>query len=84
MFSLMQYAAAAYIEKEYSDGSKGVTLLIAKGRVAPIREITLVKLELLAATVSVGFASYITDSFFRKANTVKFLAHAQVALCWIN
>lgn len=62
----------------------GVSLLIANGRVAPIKEITLARLELLVATVSVRLTSHITDNFIRKARNVRLPTHCQIVSCWIK
>ncbi|XP_049274098.1 uncharacterized protein LOC125759411 [Rhipicephalus sanguineus] len=82
--SPMAYGAAAYLVTEYSDGSNEASLLMAKGRVAPIKKITLARMELLAATVSVRLASHITENFIRKARSVRFWTDSQIVLCWIK
>uniref|UniRef100_L7LX93 Putative tick transposon n=1 Tax=Rhipicephalus pulchellus TaxID=72859 RepID=L7LX93_RHIPC len=82
--SPLAYGAAAYIVTEYSDGSNQASLLITKGRVAPIKKITLTRMELLAATVSVRLATHITSNLNRKITSVRLWTDSQIVLCWIK
>ena len=50
------YAAVAYIRSEYQDGSVGVTFAYAKGRVAPLKKITIPRLELQGAVLATEVA----------------------------
>ena len=46
------YGACCYIRWELSDGTYKSTLLLSKSKIAPVKIITIVRLELLAAVIS--------------------------------
>lgn len=82
--SLRAYGASPYLVTTYTDGSKTTQLLMSKGRVAPLKDITLARVELLAATIAVRLAQYIVDSFVGKIRDVKFCTDSQIVICWIK
>ena len=56
------YAAAVYLRSEYEDGHVEVKLLSSKTRVAPMKQQTIPRLELLGATISARFVSNLLRS----------------------
>ena len=56
------YAAAVYLRSEYEDGHVEVKLLSSKTRVAPIKQQTIPRLELLGATISARLVSNLLKS----------------------
>ncbi|XP_064479221.1 uncharacterized protein LOC135392441 [Ornithodoros turicata] len=61
--SLQAYGAVAYIRSQYADGSCTVQLLLSKSRVAPLKSITLPRLELLGALLGTRLCNYVNQSF---------------------
>lgn len=78
------YGAAAYLVTTYTDGSKNTQLLMSKGRVAPLKDLTLARVELLAATIAARLAKYIVDNFVGSIKDVKFWTDSQIVLCWVK
>lgn len=54
------YGAVAYLRGESSDGSAFCSFLLGKSRVAPLKTVTIPRLELQAAVLSVKLMCYIT------------------------
>ena len=52
MVSTKLYGAVCYIRWEINDGKYRSFLLASKGRIAPVKTLTIVRLELLAAVLS--------------------------------
>ena len=50
--SELAYGAACYIKLKYADGTVKVTFLLGKSRLAPIKFVTIPKLELCAAVLA--------------------------------
>ena len=50
--SELAYGAASYLRVEYSDGSVSSTLVMAKSKLAPIKPLTIPRLELCGATLA--------------------------------
>lgn len=57
--SLCAYGAVAYLIDKQRDQT---TLVMSRSRVAPVRSITLPKLELMAAVIATRLASFVTQS----------------------
>ena len=57
--STRAFGGCAYVRWELDDGSYWVTLLIAKGRVSPLKIITIVRLELNGAVIVSRLKSFI-------------------------
>ena len=55
------YATAVYLRVEYEDGRVEVRLLSSKTRVAPIKQQTIPRLELLGALILARFVSSLVD-----------------------
>ncbi|XP_022827437.1 uncharacterized protein LOC111357108 isoform X1 [Spodoptera litura] len=64
--SQQAYGACAYIRTYTSDGSISVQLLVAKGRVAPLKALTIPRLELCAAFTGVNLSNKILNSVRNK------------------
>ena len=70
------YGASAYIRN-----GKSTALVIAKNRVAPVKRITLPKLELKAAIIGTGIATQLKQNL--DVNGVIMWSDSQIVLHWI-
>lgn len=77
------YTAAVYLRSEYEDGRVEVRLLSSKMRVAPIKQQTIPKLELLGALISARLVSTLLKSLPCKIRP-EFWVNSTAALRWIR
>lgn len=68
---------------EYKDGHVEVKLLSSKTRVAPIKQQTIPRLELLGAKISVRLVSTLLKSLPREIKST-FWVDSTTVLCWIK
>ena len=76
------YGTVAFIRSVDSDGKCKISLVASKTRVAPLRKITLPRLELLGCLLSVRLANSIKEALLIDIPTF-FWSDSQVALSWI-
>lgn len=76
--STKAYGAVAYLSN-----LDQTSFVMAKGRVAPLKQITLPKLELMAAVAAAKLANFVIDSLRLKATTYMW-TNSQIVLCWIH
>lgn len=77
------YGAAAYLRWSRFDGAE-VRLVAAKARVAPIRQTTIPRLELMAALLASRLAKTIYDEFKIKPSSVVLWTDSMIVLAWIQ
>ena len=77
------YTAAVYLRSEYEDGRVEVRLLSSKMRVAPIKQQTIPRLELLGALISARLVSTLLKSLPCKIRP-EFWVNSTAALRWIR
>ena len=77
------YATAVYLGSEYEDGRVEVRLLSSKTRVAPIKQQTIPRLELLCALISARLVSTLLKSLPREIKPT-FWVDSTAALCCIR
>ena len=77
------YPTAVYLRSEYEDGRVEVRLLSSKTRVAPIKQQTITRLELLGALISARLVSTLLTSFPREIKPT-FWVDSIATLCWIR
>ena len=77
------YAAVVYLRSEYEDGHVEVKLLSSKTRVAPIKQQTIPRLELLGATITARLVSNLLKSLPCKLKPT-FWVDSTTVLCWIR
>ena len=75
--SIKAYGASAYICND--DNSR---LVMAKNRVAPLKSLTLLQLELMAALTGARLAKHLQESL--PAAEVTFWSHSQIVLHWLS
>lgn len=84
--SLKAYAACVYVRALYTDGSVSCRLVSSKSRVAPLKTITLPRLELcgmLLLSRLVKEIQSIFDSRF-SIDSVNLWSDSKIALCWVQ
>ena len=77
--SIKAYGVVAYLQvNEYT------AFVIAKTRVAPVKELTLPKLELMAALIAARVSNFITTSLSLQGISTHLWADNQIVLYWIH
>ena len=77
------YAAIVYLQEERGSGSKA-NLVFAKTRLAPVKEITVPRLELMAILIGVRCIQYVKEQLQVGIANTYLWSDSQVALGWIN
>ena len=81
---LVTYAATAYLNFSRNDGYAHVSLIMAKSRVAPLKPLSLPRLELLVALLGANLLKYIEDELDFEI-TQRFLwSDSTTVLRWIK
>ena len=81
--SAVAYGAVAYLLWPTVNGPE-VRLVAAKARVAPLRQTTIPRLELMASLVASRLAQTICDEFKLKPASVTFWSDSRIVLHWLN
>ena len=83
--SLKAYGSVIFFRAVFPDGSVGLSFVMAKSRVAPLKSVTLPRLELLAALVGSRLCAYVRKSIIGLDSApCYFWSDSQIVLCWIN
>uniref|UniRef100_A0A182PWV7 Integrase_H2C2 domain-containing protein n=1 Tax=Anopheles epiroticus TaxID=199890 RepID=A0A182PWV7_9DIPT len=82
--SIKAYGCAIYLRYTDADGALQSRLLCSKSRVAPLKQLTLPKLELQAALLLAELYVRIKDVFNTRIKKTSFWTDSQVALAWIR
>ncbi|XP_003367447.1 Pao retrotransposon peptidase superfamily, partial [Trichinella spiralis] len=82
--SQVAYAACAYIMVESINHHKLVSLVMAKSRVAPIKQISLPRLELMAALLCARIKKYLERELTLSIQEITCWSDSRVALAWIK
>ena len=79
------YGACVYLVAEKEDGSVVPSLVIAKAKLAPLKTVTLPRLELLACLLSARLLTFVHDALrFEKSLRYYCWSDSMVALSWIK
>jgi hypothetical protein len=81
--SIHAYGAVAYLLWPRSGGAE-VRIVAAKARVAPIRQTTILRLELMAALLASRLAKTIYEEFKIKPSNVTLWTDSMIVLAWIQ
>ena len=81
--SILANGAAAYLVWSSSSGRE-VRIVSAKGRVAPLRQTTIPRLELMAALLATRLAKTIYDEFKIKPSKVTLWSVSMIVLAWLR
>ena len=82
--STMAYGAASYLRLQYVSGKVRCFLLMAKSRLAPIKQLTIPRLELTAATLSVRLDHMIRRELTLSIDTSTFWTDSMCVLRYIS
>ena len=78
------YGAAVYIRIADKQGHVSSQLVISKSRVAPIKKVSLPRLELLAAVVNARLLKFVVDTLPMEVSSVVCWTDSMVALQWVK
>ena len=78
------YGAAVYIRIADKQGHISSQLVISKSRVAPIKKVSLPRLELLAAVVNARLLKFVVDTLPMEVSSVVCWTDSMVALHWVK
>lgn len=77
------YGAAIYLRTPVKQGSFTTNILISRSRIAPIKPVTLPRLELLACLLGARLFDYVKKTTRIAHLQVQFWTDSEIALCWI-
>ena len=78
------FGACAYIRHKTKENTCEVTFVSTKSRVAPLKQLTIPRLELQAAVLASRLAKSILDESRIQLGSVKFLTDNIITLAWIQ
>lgn len=80
------YGACCYVRAIYEDNSLTCNLITAKSRIAPIKTVSLPRLELCGMVILAKLINRVISIFSDKLNfrSINLWSDSQVALCWIK
>ena len=78
------YGACIYVQSRLPGNSSSCYLLTAKSRVAPIKNVTLPRLELCAATLLAQLVNRVVEIFDIEFERISFWSDFQITLAWIK
>ncbi|UYV67106.1 hypothetical protein LAZ67_4003903 [Cordylochernes scorpioides] len=78
------YAASLYLKVILSNTSAKTFLLVAKTRVAPMKVVSLPRLELCSALLLARLVKTVYDNLPLTINEIYLWSDSTIALCWIN
>ena len=78
------YGSAVYLRVPRKDGTFNVSLVISRARVAPLKKVTLPRLELLGALLCARLVDYVRRALKMPTMAYKCWSDSTVALAWIQ
>ena len=79
-----EYKQVSYLRMENENGDMHCCLIFGKSRVAPVKYVSIQKLELTAATLSVKISMMLKEEWGIRITSDSFWADSQVVLGYIN
>ncbi|XP_043271223.1 uncharacterized protein [Venturia canescens] len=78
------YGACVYVQVEHAEGALSSRLFCSKSRVAPIKTMSIPRLELSSALLLSRLIINAKNSLNRQVNEIQVWTDSKVALCWIQ
>ncbi|KHJ44508.1 Pao retrotransposon peptidase [Trichuris suis] len=78
------YGAVVYVKAEKASGEQFVNIVMAKTRVAPVKRVTLPRLELLAALLGARLTLFVKDQLKLTIRKAYCWTDSEVVLSWIK
>uniref|UniRef100_A0A182PX24 Uncharacterized protein n=1 Tax=Anopheles epiroticus TaxID=199890 RepID=A0A182PX24_9DIPT len=78
------YGAALYLRCVYADASVSLRLICSKSRVAPVKPITIPRMELLGAHLLARLISKVAGSFNLQFSNIILWTDSQIVLAWLT
>lgn len=82
--SRLAFGTSAYATWQLQDGKFNARFIAAKSRVAPLKELTIPRLELQAAVLASHLGQSILEESCLKFEMVRYLSDSRVVLAWIQ
>ena len=82
--SEVAYAAAVYLVVEYQSGDESSKLVIAKTKVAPLTTVSIPRLELMAAILSLRLANTVAEVYKIDQTNVNYWTDSMNVLWWVR
>lgn len=82
--SPVAYGAVAYICVTDAEGNTTSSILMGKSKIAPIKQLTLPRLELMACLLAARLGRYITNNLKERPQETYFWTDSTVALHWVT
>lgn len=83
--SQIAYGACVYLRVQFKDGNWKSSLIFSKGKVAPLKQVTLPRLELLAALLCARLLVYVRESLKLPSDITYYCwTDSTVTLAWIK
>lgn len=78
------YAAVAYVKTTTTDGIQRIELVQSKTKVAPLKRLTIPRLELCGAHIAAKLAEKIISEFKEKISDCHFWTDSEIVLIWLK
>ncbi|XP_003382323.1 conserved hypothetical protein, partial [Trichinella spiralis] len=78
------YGAVVYLVVTEEDHSTISNLVMAKSPVAPLKKMTLPRLELMAAQMAAKLITFVRDAMKIRIDRLTCCTHGKITLCWIK
>ena len=82
--SELAFGVVAYLRQEHEDGQISCALILAKNRVAPLRQLSIPRLELQAAVMAVRVAVAIKRELDIEIHSTHYWSDSRTVLQWIK
>ncbi|XP_064467434.1 uncharacterized protein LOC135378344 [Ornithodoros turicata] len=82
--SPLAYGTCAYLRCEDYDGNVQCTLILSKARLAPLKKLSLPRLELMGALIAARTAKFVKHALRMPSVPTYFWADSSIALTWIK
>ncbi|KAF8783269.1 hypothetical protein HNY73_013454 [Argiope bruennichi] len=78
------YGAVAYFRYITEEGSAKASFIISESKVAPLKTLTLARLELMAALIGARLAKYLQDTFPSLIKRVYLWSDSKIVIHWVK